>query len=85
MYKLCTKFAPYVNHVISWGTSGSGWQGSYALFDSNSDADSGYYGAMNPDRYILGHSYLDSFFDGEYDKLQNGYAIDLGDLGTCTR
>jgi GH35 family endo-1,4-beta-xylanase len=85
MYKLFSKFAPYMNHVISWGTSGSGWQGSYVLFDGNSDADSGYYGAMNPDRYILGHSYLDYFFSGEYNKLQYGYPIDLGDLGIYTR
>jgi GH35 family endo-1,4-beta-xylanase len=85
MYKLFTKFSPYMDHVISWGLAGSGWQGSYVLFDSNSNADSGYYGAMNPNRYILGHSYLDSFFAGENDKLQNGYVIDLGDLGTYTR
>jgi hypothetical protein len=40
---------------------------------------------MNPNRYILGHSYLDSYFSGEYNKLQNGYPIDLGDLGIYTR
>jgi len=84
-YKLFTKFAPYIDHIISWGVAGSGWQGSYVLFDGSSNADSGYYGAMNPDRYILGHSYLDSSFPGEYGKLQNGYVIDLGDLGTYTR
>jgi GH35 family endo-1,4-beta-xylanase len=85
MYKLFTKFAPYVDHIISWGVSGSGWQGSYVLFDSQSNANGGYYGAMNPDRFILGHSYLDDFFDGEYEKIQHGYQIDLGDLGTYTR
>ena len=85
MYKLFTKFAPYIDHIISWGVSGSGWQGSYVLFDSQSNANGGYYGAMNPDRFILGHSYLDGFFEGEYEKLQDGYAIDLGDLGTYTR
>ncbi len=81
MYKLFTKFAPYVDHIISWGVQGSGWQGSYVLFDGNGNANAGYYGAMNPDRYILGHSYLDYFYDGEYEKLADGYEIDLGDLG----
>ncbi len=81
MYKMFTKFAPYIDHIISWGVSGSGWQGSYVLFDSASRANAGYYGAMNPDRYILGHSYLDEFFDGEYEALQDEFEIDLGDLG----
>jgi hypothetical protein len=40
---------------------------------------------MNPDRFILGHSYLDDFFEGEYEKLEDDYPIDLGDLGTYTR
>jgi len=81
MYKLFTRFAPYIDHIISWGVSGSGWQGSYVLFDSQGNANSGYYGAMNPDRYILGHSYLDDYFKGEFEKLQDDYVIDLGDLG----
>jgi hypothetical protein len=85
MYRLFTKFAPYIDHIVSWGVAGSGWQGSYVLFDSQSNANAGYYGAVNPRRFILGHSYLDSYFEGEYDKLQNGYEIDLGDLGTYTR
>ena len=85
MYKLFTKFAPYVDHIISWGVSGSGWQGSYVLFDSQTNANAGYYGAMNPDRFILGHSYLDEFFEDEYEKLEDDYPIDLGDLGTYTR
>lgn len=85
MYKLFAKFAPYIDHIISWGVSGSGWQGSYVLFDSQSNANGGYYGAMKPDRFILGHSYLDEFFEGEYEKLEQGYVIDLGDLGTYTR
>jgi GH35 family endo-1,4-beta-xylanase len=85
MYKLFTKFAPYIDHIISWGVSGSGWQGSYVLFDQQSNANGGYWGAMNPDRFILGHSYLDGSFDGEYEKVQAGYVIDLGDLGTYRR
>jgi hypothetical protein len=81
MYKLFTKFAPYVDHIISWGVSGSGWQGSYVLFDSQTNANAGYYGAMKPNRFIFGHSYLDEFFEGECEKLENDYPIDLGDLG----
>ena len=41
MYKLFTRFAPYIDHIISWGVSGSGWQGSYVLFDSQSNANAG--------------------------------------------
>ena len=90
MYKLFTKFAPYIDHVISWGLTGSGWQGSYVLFDSSSRANAGYYGAMNPDMYITGHGYLDYFYTDfagvrEYDKIKDGYVIDLGDLGTYVR
>lgn len=84
MYKMFTKFAPYIDHIISWGVAGSGWQGSYVLFDSQNNANAGYYGAMDPDRFIQGHSYLDPFFEGEYGKLQNNYGIDLGDLGIYT-
>ncbi|UJF32934.1 endo-1,4-beta-xylanase [Paenibacillus hexagrammi] len=84
MYKLFNKFAPYIDHIISWGVAGSGWQGSYVLFDSQSNANAGYYGSVNPDRFVRGHSYLDDFFAGEYEKLQNSYAIDLGDLGIYT-
>ena len=81
MFKLFRKFAPYITHVTNWGVSGSGWQGSYVLFDSQQNANAGYYAAMNPDRFILGHSYLDEFFKGEYEKLHKGYGVDLGDLG----
>ncbi|NOV02362.1 endo-1,4-beta-xylanase [Paenibacillus planticolens] len=84
MYKLFNRFAPYIDHIISWGVAGSGWQGSYVLFDSQSNANAGYYGAVNPDKFVRGHSYLDDFFAGEYEKLQKSYAIDLGDLGIYT-
>lgn len=83
LYKMFTKFAPYIDHIISWGVSGSGWQGSYVLFDGESNANAGYYGAVNPDRFILGHSYLDGYYAGEYEKIQND-TIDLGDLGVYT-
>jgi len=81
MYKLFTKFANYVDHIISWGVSGSGWQGSYVLFDQQSNANAGYYAAMNPDKFIAGHTYLDYYFDGEYDKLASNYVIKLDGLG----
>lgn len=83
LYKTFNKFAPYIDHIISWGVSGSGWQGSYVLFDGQSNANAGYYGAMKPDRFILGHSYLDGYFAGEYQAIQNN-SIDLGDLGVYT-
>ncbi len=44
--------------------------------------NAGYYGAMKPDRFILGHSYLDEYFEGEYEKVRDDFEIDLGDLGT---
>jgi hypothetical protein len=77
-----------MNHATNWGQSGAGWQGAYVLFDGSLKADSGYYGAMNPNRFILGHSYLDSYFSGEYSKMQYGYSIPIGwngDLGNYTR
>ncbi|WP_342476827.1 S-layer homology domain-containing protein [Paenibacillus sp. FSL H7-0350] len=83
LYKMFNKFAPYIDHIISWGVSGSGWQGSYVLFDGQSNANAGYYGAMKPDRFLLGHSYLEDYFAGEYQAIGNN-AIDLGDLGVYT-
>ncbi|MFD1909851.1 cadherin-like beta sandwich domain-containing protein [Paenibacillus rhizoplanae] len=83
LYKTFNKFAPYIDHIISWGVTGSGWQGSYVLFDGQSNANAGYYGAMKPDRFILGHSYLDDYFAGEFQAIGNN-AIDLGDLGVYT-
>ena len=75
LYKLFAKWAPYIDHIISWGLAGQGWQGSYVLFDDSSPpcANAGYYAVMNPDKFIAGHSYLDSYFAGEYEKLQPGY------------
>lgn len=82
LYKSFRKFAKYIDHVISWGVNGSGWQGSYVLFDEKGMANAGYYGVMDPERFIEGHSYLDDYFAGEYEKVQDDYVIDLGDLGT---
>jgi len=63
LYKMFAKYAKYIDHVISWGIYGSGWQGSYVLFNSHEQANQGYYGVMDPDRFIKGHSYLDEYFN----------------------
>ncbi|MDR1300985.1 MAG: endo-1,4-beta-xylanase [Treponema sp.] len=73
LYKMFSKYAVYIDHIISWGLSGSGWQGSYVLFNSLQHANQGYYGVMDPDKFILGHSYLDAYFEGEYAKVQSDY------------
>ncbi|MDR0457315.1 MAG: endo-1,4-beta-xylanase [Treponema sp.] len=70
LFKVFTKYARYIDHIINWGTAGSGWQNSYVLFNDKQQANQGYYGIMDPDRFIRGHSYLDSFFDGEYEKVR---------------
>jgi GH35 family endo-1,4-beta-xylanase len=62
LYKMFAKYASYIDHIISWGVTGSGWQGSYVLFNSASKANQGYYGVMDPDKFIAGHSYLDEYF-----------------------
>jgi GH35 family endo-1,4-beta-xylanase len=73
LYKMFSKYARYIDHIISWGLAGSGWQNSYVLFNSISNANQGYYGVMDPDRFIVGHSYLDAYFKGEYAKIQPDY------------
>jgi GH35 family endo-1,4-beta-xylanase len=70
LYKMFAKYAPYIDHIISWGTAGSGWQGSYVLFNGDQKANQGYYGVMDPDKFIAGHAYLDDYFKGEYAKVQ---------------
>jgi GH35 family endo-1,4-beta-xylanase len=77
LYKVFSKYAPYIDHIISWGLAGSGWQGSYVLFNTEQHANQGYYGVMNPDKFIVGHSYLDTYFAGEYAKVQPAYKPQL--------
>jgi GH35 family endo-1,4-beta-xylanase len=72
MYKMFAKYAKYMDHVICWGVSGSGWQGSYVLFNEQEMANKAYYAVMDPDKFIKGHSYLDSYFAGEYEKISVG-------------
>jgi GH35 family endo-1,4-beta-xylanase len=70
LFKMFAKYAKYIDRVIFWGISGSGFQGSYLLFNHEEYANKGYYAVMDPDRYIKGHSYLASYFKGEYDKIR---------------
>jgi len=66
LFKVFEKYKKYIDHVIIWGQEGSGFQKSYVPFDHAGMASQAYYGIMNPDLFIKGHSYLDSYFDGEY-------------------
>jgi len=62
LFKMFAKYARYIDHVIIWGVAGWGWQNSYVLFNEKQQANQGYYGIMDPDRFIKGHSYLDAYF-----------------------
>jgi len=66
LFKIFNNYKKYIDHVIIWGQSGSGFQKSYVPFDHAAMASQAYYGIMEPDKFIKGHSYLDSYFDGEY-------------------
>ncbi|MCL2763978.1 MAG: endo-1,4-beta-xylanase [Treponema sp.] len=69
LFKLFEKYKNYIDHVIIWNPFGSGWGNSYVLFDHEKMASRAYYAVMDPDKFIRGHSYLDSYFDGEYEKI----------------
>jgi GH35 family endo-1,4-beta-xylanase len=69
LFKLFEKYKKYIDHVIIWSPYNKGWLNSYVLFDQNQMANQAYYGIMDPDRFIKGHSYLDGYFAGEYDKV----------------
>jgi len=66
LFKVFNKYKKYIDHVLIWGQAGSGFQKSYVPFDHEEMASQAYYGIMNPDKFIKGHSYLHSYFDGEY-------------------
>jgi GH35 family endo-1,4-beta-xylanase len=70
-FKLFEKYKKYIDHVIFWGQSGASWLNGYLLFDHEEKASQAYYGIMDPDRFIKGHSYLDEYFAGEYEKVRN--------------
>jgi len=71
-FKMLDKYKKYIDRVIFWSQYGASWMDSYVPFDQEKMANQAYYAIMDPDRFIQGHSYLDSFFDGEYDKIKNG-------------
>ena len=72
-FKMFEKYKKYIKHVVIWGQNDPGWMNSYVLFDHERNASQAYYGVMDPDRFIKGHSYLDKFFSGEYEKLSPDY------------
>ncbi|WP_461248189.1 endo-1,4-beta-xylanase [Treponema sp. R6D11] len=69
LFKLFEKYKKYIDHVVIWSPYGKGYMNSYVLFDQNQMASQAYYAIMDPDRFIKGHSYLDGFFTGEYNKI----------------
>jgi GH35 family endo-1,4-beta-xylanase len=69
LFKMFEKYRKYIDHVIFWSQFGSSFVNSYVPFDHNKMASQAYYGIMNPDKFISGHSYLDSYFACEYDKI----------------
>jgi len=71
LFKMFDNYKKYIDHVIIWSQYGAGWTRSYVLFDHEKKASQAYYAAMDPDKFIQGHSYLDEYFEGEYDKINN--------------
>jgi hypothetical protein len=69
-FKMFEKYKKYIDHVIIWDQYGSSWMDSYVLFDHDIKASQAYYAAMDPDRFIRGHSYLNEYFIGEYEKVK---------------
>lgn len=77
LFKMFDKYKKYIDHVIIWSQHSSSWMNSYVPFDHEKMASQAYYGIMDPDKFIKGHSYLDDFFNGEYDKLHPDYKPDI--------
>jgi len=71
LFKLFDKYKKYIDHVILWSQYGVSFLNSYVFFDHEKKASQAYYAAMDPDRFIKGHSYLDEFFKGEYQKIKD--------------
>jgi GH35 family endo-1,4-beta-xylanase len=69
LFRMFEKYKKYIDHVILWGQYGASYLSSYVPFDHNKMASQAYYGIMDPDKFISGHSYLDSYFAGEYEKI----------------
>jgi GH35 family endo-1,4-beta-xylanase len=77
LFKLFDKYKKYIDHVILWSQYGESYLNSYVLFDHEKKASQAYYAVMDPDKFIKGHSYLDEFFGGEYEKLNPDYKPEL--------
>ena len=82
LYKMFEKYGKYMSHIVTWGVNGQGWGNSYVLFDHrpfpDTRANKGFHGALDADRYLLGHPYLEfEFFVGEYERMQPGYKPEL--------
>jgi GH35 family endo-1,4-beta-xylanase len=71
LFKIFDKYKKYIDHVTLWSQYGESYLNSYVLFDHEKKASQAYYAAMDPDKYITGHSYLDDYFDGEYRKIKD--------------
>jgi GH35 family endo-1,4-beta-xylanase len=71
LFKLFDKYKKYIDHVVLWSQYGASFLNSYVLFDHEKMASQAYYAVMEPDKFITGHSYLDDFFYGEYEKLKD--------------
>ena len=70
-FKIFDKYKKYIDHVVIWNQYGSSWMSSYVLFDHEKMASQAYYAIMDPDKFIQGHSYLDEYFAGEYEKIKS--------------
>ena len=77
LFKMYYKYRKYIDHVIIWGQHGTGWMHSYIPFDHELKASQIYYGIMDPDKFIQGHSYLDEFFKDENNKLADSYKPEI--------
>jgi GH35 family endo-1,4-beta-xylanase len=69
LYMAFDKYKTYIDRITNWGVFGAGWQNSYVPFDSEQRANQAYYAIMQPEKFILGHSYLDYYFEGEHEKI----------------
>ena len=76
-FKMLDKYKKYIDHVIFWGEYGMGYLSSYLPFDQDQMASQGYYGIMEPDKFIQGHTYLTEYFEDEYERVQPGYVPEL--------
>jgi GH35 family endo-1,4-beta-xylanase len=64
LFKVYDQYSRYISRITFWGSRDPGWGGSYKPFDQDGMAAPAYYGIMDLDRFIKGHSYLDAYFTG---------------------